>query len=108
MVVENKCIKYYFDSKTYSIQEIQENIEENKKEFPNKIIETEISINPYGMYVVNLYFKNKNNILKIIKTKKKKSIRKITTKSKEQIRLEKYCGKDKYGQYKSTGIYKPY
>lgn len=108
MIVENKCLEYYFDSKVYSIQEIKQNIQENKKEFPNKTVETKISLNSYGVYVVTLYFKDKNNILRFIKNKNNKHLQKESAKSKEQRRLEKYYGKNRYGQYKSDRIYRPY
>jgi len=108
MIEENKCIEYYFDSKVYSMQEIKQNIQENKKEFPNKIIESKILLNSYGVYVVTLYFKDKNNMLRFIKNKSKKYIQKELAKSKEQTRLEKYYGENRYGQYKSDRIYRPY
>ena len=44
-----KCLKYYFDSKVYSHQEIQKNIEETKKEFPKKEVKVDIQLNQFGV-----------------------------------------------------------
>lgn len=98
----SKCLEYYLDSKLYGSKEIQDSIDKTKKEFLNKNVYVDIYLNDFGMYVVTFYFENKNNYFNKIKFKFKKR-----NKSKAKIRLEKYYGNN-YGQYKSTGIYKPY
>lgn len=69
-----KRLEYYFDSKEYTREQVEENIEEVKKEFPNKKIRVETELNDYGMYIITLYFQNKNTILNkiriLIKNKK--------------------------------------
>lgn len=108
MITKNKSLEYYFDSRIYSIQEVRTAIEENKKEFSNKIVEAQISLNPFGVYIVTLNFKDKNNLLTKIKPKKTEKNKNKVVKHKEQKRLEKYYGENKYGQYKSAGVYRPY
>lgn len=70
----NRCLEYYLDSKIYNQEEVQKNIDETKKEFPNKEITVDISMNKFGMYVITFYFENKNTIFNRIKIylKKKK------------------------------------
>lgn len=136
-MLKQKIVEDYFDASTYSNQEILQSIEETKKEFSKKIINVDINLNEFGVYVVTYYFKNKNNILQKImvklkgKNKKNKKSKKIllneknetineedkiiehkkTKEEKEQdkikARMEKYTG-NKYGMYKQTGTYKPY
>lgn len=113
-----KCLKYYFDSKEYSNEEIQKNIEETKKEFPKKKVKVDIQLNQFGVYVITFYFENKNTIwsrIKIyFKKKAKKPLllqegnkRKIENGSQTKNRLEKYYGRQ-YGKYKETKTYRPY
>lgn len=109
-----KCLKYYFDSKVYSHQEIQKNIEETKKEFPKKEVKVDIQLNQFGVYVITFYFENKNTIWNKIKIyfrrKSKKTLllqEKNENKSKAKNRLEKYYGRE-YGKYKETKTYRPY
>lgn len=112
-----KCLKYYLDSKIYSTEEVQKNIEETKKEFPKKDIKVDVELNQFGMYIITFYFENKNTFWnKIIVFLKKNNKPKlllqenntnIKTKDKEKSRLEKYYGRQ-YGSYKKTGIYRPY
>ena len=35
--MNKKCLQYYFDSKTYTTEQIQTSIDETKKEFANKL-----------------------------------------------------------------------
>ena len=63
----NKCLEYYLDSRIYNQEEVQKNIDETKKEFPNKKIAVDITINKFGMYVITFYFENKNTIFNIIR-----------------------------------------
>lgn len=131
--MKNKHLEYYMDSKIFSENEVQKSIDDTRKEFPNKEIEVQVSLNKFGVYVITFTFKNKNNFIKniFIKLKMKKKTKLLLTenintkketkginqilsidkenskKSKEQSRLEKYYGK-KYGAYKQTHTYRPY
>lgn len=131
--MKNKHLEYYMDSKIFSKNEVQKSIDNTKKEFSNKEIEVQVSLNKFGVYVITFTFKNKNNFIKniFIKLKMKKKSKLLLTenintkketkginqilsidkenskKSKEQSRLEKYYGK-KYGAYKQTHTYRPY
>ena len=136
-MLKQKIVEDYFDASMYSNQEILQRIEETKKEFSKKIVNVDINLNEFGVYVVTYYFKNKNNVFQKIMIKlkgknkeKKKDLLKEKNeeldlkskveknlehkKSKEQkekdkikARMEKYTG-NKYGMYKQTGTYKPY
>lgn len=99
MVKTSKKLEYYFDSNRYGYKEIQEAIENAKKDFPNKNFKTEIKLNDFGVYILTLYFQNEPSILNKINFKKKESPKK---KPKEVLPLVR-----KYGQYKSTGVYRP-
>lgn len=132
----SKYLEYYLDSKIYSNDEVQKSIDETKKEFPNKNIKVNVSLNEFGVYVVTLEFENKNTFFNRIKIKfRKKQKNKLLIeeekinknlvnmseknikikKTKEQRKQEKiqkrfdrYSGNNNYGKYKSTGIYHPY
>lgn len=130
----NKYLEYYLDSKIYSNDEVEKSIEETKKEFPNKNIKVNISLNEFGVYVITFEFEKRDtffNKIKILFMGKKKSskvmiknedsnktiteISQKTRKSKEQRkqekiqkRFERYSGNNVYGKYKNTGIYRPY
>lgn len=136
-MLKQKIVEDYFDASMYSNQEILQRIEETKKEFSKKIVNVDINLNEFGVYVVTYYFKNKNNVFQKIMIKlkgKNKEKKKVLLKekndeldfkskveknlehkkSKEQkekdkikARMEKYTG-NKYGMYKQTGTYKPY
>lgn len=97
-----KYLQYYLDSKTYNDDEIQKSIENTKKEFKNKNIQVNVKLNEFGVYVITFKFENKNTIFNLWKG--------INNKRKERIqkRFEKYTGNRNYGQYKNTGIYRPY
>lgn len=74
-----KVLENYFDSRIYNNQEIEEAISKTKKEFDKKIVNVDISLNEFGVYVVTYYFKNKENlfqkiVIKIKQRKKKKQI----------------------------------
>lgn len=106
---QNKNLKYYLDSRTYSNEEIQKSIEETKKEFPNKKVKVSISLNDFGVYVITFQFENKNNFFNKIKIKFWKKFKKtLLLENGNKNRLEKYYGENRYGQYKSTGTYRPY
>ena len=70
----NKCLEYYLDSRIYNQEEVQKNIDETKKEFPNKKITVDITINKFGMYVITFYFENKNTIFNRIRIYFKKKM----------------------------------
>ena len=74
-----KVLENYFDSRIYNNQEIEEAISKTKKEFEKKIVNVDISLNEFGVYVVTYYFKNKENlfqkiVIKIKQRKKKKQM----------------------------------
>lgn len=129
--MKNKYLEYYMDSKIFSKDEIQKSINNTKKEFSNKEIEVDVTINEFGVYVITFTFKNRNSFIKniFIKLKMKRknklllsertenkglnnvnqilNIEEKEKKNTEQKRLEKYYGK-KYGKYKQTHTYRPY
>ena len=77
-----------------------ENIEETKKEFSEKKVDFDISINDYGVYVVTYYFRNKENIfqkimIKIKKRKKKRPLLDKGIKEENNIKKEKKIKKEK-------------
>ena len=65
-MLKQRVVENYFDSKIYSNQEIIQSIEETKKEYSKKIVDVDINLNEFGVYVVTYYFKNQDNILIII------------------------------------------
>ncbi len=128
--MKNKYLEYYMDSKIYSKDEVQQSIDDTKKEFPNKEIDVQVYLNKFGVYIVTFTFRNKSSFLKniFIKLKMKKKDKflltenienknvkdvnqiikvKKTKNEKVQQRFEKYYDK-KYGEYKKTGTYRPY
>lgn len=125
-MLKQRVVENYFDSKIYSNQEIIQSIEETKKEYSKKIVDVDINLNEFGVYVVTYYFKNQDNIFQkiFIKIKQRRnknktvllqerSLRheKMTREERKQEkvrkRMEKYSG-NKYGVYKQTKTYKPY
>ena len=120
-MLKQKIVENYFDAKLYTNQEIIKSIEKTKKEYAKKIINVDIKLNEFGVFVVTYYFKESENIFKkkfkkIKQRRKDKKIRLLQEKNgnleerkKDKIekRFEKYSG-NKYGEYKSSGIYKPY
>ena len=125
-MLKQKIVENYFDAKMYSNQEILQSIEETKKEYAKKIIDVDINLNEFGVYVVTYYFKVSNNIfqkifVKIKQRKKQNKTKLLQEKSlvhekmtreerkQEKIRkrMEKYSG-NQYGVYKETRTYKPY
>lgn len=125
-MLKQKMVENYFDATSYSNQEIMQAIEETKKEYAKKIVDININLNEFGVYVVTYYFKVSENIFKKIFIKIKQRKKKTKTallqeknfshikmtreeKNKEKIRkrMEKYSG-NIYGVYKKTKTYKPY
>ncbi len=68
----SKCLEYYLDSRIYNQEEVQKNIDETKREFPDKEVTVDIMINRFGMYVITFYFENKNTIFNRIRVYLKK------------------------------------
>ena len=105
-MLKQKIIEDYFDASTYSNQEILQSIEETKKEFSKKIINVDINLNEFGVYVVTYYFKNKNNILQKImvklkgKNKKNKKSKKILLNERNET-INEYK-EDKIIEHKKT------
>ena len=89
-----KRLQYYFDSKTYTDQQIEEKIEETKKEFPKSRIDVGIKLNEFGVYIVTLYVENKETYLSKVmskyRTKKVKLLKEGSIEKKKQSRLQKY------------------
>lgn len=120
-MLKQKIVENYFDAKLYTNQEIIESIEKTKKEYAKKIINVDVKLNEFGVFVVTYYFKVSENIFQkiFIKIKQRRKDRKIKLlqeknenleerkKDKIEKRFEKYSG-NKYGEYKNTGTYKPY
>lgn len=99
---ESKCLEYYLDAKNNGREEIEKIIEKTKKEFDTKEVKVNIVLNQFGVYVLTFRFEEKRfqKIKKAIEDRKEKAT--------VRARLAKYYGDYKYGQYKSTGTYKPY
>ena len=98
--MRNKVIENYYDSKIYTNSEILEDIKETKKEFSEKKVDVDISINDYGVYIVTYYFKNKENIfqkimIKIKQRKKKRPLLDKGIKEEKNIIKEKIIKKEK-------------
>ena len=89
-----KRLQYYFDSKTYTDQQIEEKIEETKKEFPKRRVDVRIKLNEFGVYIVTFYVEDKETYLTKImskyRTKKVKLSKKGNIEKKKQSRLQKY------------------
>lgn len=95
-----KCLEYYLDSRIYDREAVEKSIEQAKQEFPEKEVDINIYLNEWGVYVITLYFRNKNNILNIVNHK---------IKPKNVEYAYQLDGKTrKYGQYKKTGTYRPF
>lgn len=113
--MKQKCLEYYMDSKTYTTEQVQISIDETKKEFANKKVYSEVSLNEFGVYVITFYFESKNTIWNRIRIFfKRKDNKKLLLEKQSKIkqdktksRLEKYYG-NSYGQYKQTQTYKPF
>ena len=105
-MLKQKIVEDYFDASMYSNQEILQRIEETKKEFSKKIVNVDINLNEFGVYVVTYYFKNKNNILQKImvklkgKNKKNKKSKKILLNERNET-INEYK-EDKIIEHKKT------
>lgn len=103
-----KCIEYYFDSKTFTKEQLLKNIEEAELEFPNKKIEPKLYLNQWGVYVLKINFKDKVEYISNFKEKRKnKKVLLLTEKNRKVSEKRTSLFNRKYGQYKKTGEYKP-
>ena len=101
---KTKYLEYYMDSRIYSSEQVQESIEETKKQFPNKKIKVTLALNDFGVYIITFKFENKNNYFN-------KLIIRLKSRFKKPMLLNEYLEQNEqrtYGQYKTTKIYKPY
>lgn len=106
---KNKYLEYYLDSRIYSSEEVQKSIDETKKEFPNKNVKVNITLNDFGVYIITFEFENKNTYFNRIKIKLWRKFKKtLLLDSGSKSRLEQYSGEKRYGQYKATKTYRPY
>lgn len=108
-MAQNKNLEYYLDSRIYSKEEVQQSIEETKKEFSNKNVKVKVTLNDFGMYIITFEFENKNPLFNKIIIKIWRRFKKtLMLENGEKNRYEQYSGKKCYGQYKETRTYKPY
>ena len=105
---EGKCIEYYFDSKTFTKEQLIKNIEEAKLEFPNKKIEPNLFLNQWGVYILKINFTDKIKYISDFKEKKKnRKVLLLTEKNQKISKKRTSLLNKKYGEYKKTGEYKP-
>ena len=83
---KTKYLEYYMDSKIYSKDEVQKSIDETKKEFSNKEVSVQVSLNEFGVYIITFVFKNKSNFIKniFIKLKMKKKSKLLLVENQEK------------------------
>lgn len=105
--MKEKILENYFDSKTYTNQEIMQSIEKTKKEFAKKITNISIDLNDSGVYIVTYYFKNKESLWQkiIVKLKTRKKKKQQLLLQDQNFTSNQY---GQYGKYKPTKTYKPY
>ena len=105
---EGKCIEYYFDSKTFTKDQLIKSIEDAKTEFPNKKVEPNLFLNQWGVYILKINFKDKIEYVSDFKEKRKnKKVLLLTEKNRKASEKRTSLLNRKYGQYKKTGEYKP-
>lgn len=105
---EGKCLEYYFDSKTFTKEQLIKNIEEAKLEFPNKKIEPNLFLNQWGVYILKINFTDKIKYISDFKEKKKnRKVLLLTEKNQKISKKRTSLLNRKYGEYKKTGEYKP-
>lgn len=106
---QNKNLQYYLDSRIYSSEEVQQSIEEAKKEFPNKNVKVTVALNDFGMYIITFEFENKKTFFNRIKIKLWGRFKKtLLLDNGNKNKIEQYSGERRYGQYKPTKTYRPY
>ena len=105
---EGKCIEYYFDSKTFTKDQLVKSIEEAKLEFPNKKVESNLFLNQWGVYILKINFKDKIKYVGNFKEKRKnRKVLLLTEKNRKVSEKRTSLLNRKYGQYKKTGEYRP-
>ena len=105
---EGKCIEYYFDSKTFTKDQLIKSIEEAKLEFPNKKVETDLFLNQWGVYILKINFKDKIEYISNLKEKRKnRKVLLLTEKNRKVSEKRTSIFNRKYGQYKKTEEYRP-
>ena len=105
---EGKCLEYYFDSKTFTKDQLIKNIEEAKLEFPNKKVETNLFLNEWGVYILKINFKDKIEYVSDLKEKRKnRKVLLLTEKNRKISEKRTSIFNRKYGKYKKTGEYRP-
>lgn len=108
MINEKKSLEFYFDSKTFTKEQLMQSIEEAKKDFPKKIIEPKLFLNKFGTYILQIDFKDRNNYLNRLKQKRKIKSQKPKAKKHHRVKnVQEIYGTRTYGQYKQTGTYRP-
>ncbi len=106
---ENKSLQYYLDSRIYNSEDVQQSIENTKKEFPNKKVKVSIALNKFGMYIITFHFENKNTFFnRIIIRFWRKFQKTLLLNSGNRNYWETEQKEKRYGQYKATKTYKPY
>lgn len=93
-----KCVEYYYDSNTYTRSELIENFNQEKEKYFDKIVDIDINLNEWGVYVVTLEFKNKRKYFQkksnnIIETEKKEKVNKKALVKKKPSVIKKYYEK---------------
>lgn len=105
---KGKCIEYYFDSKTFTKEQLINNIEKAKLEFPNKKVEPNLFLNQWGVYILKINFKDKIEYVSEFKEKRKnKKVLLLTERNRKISEKRTSLLNRKYGGYKKTGEYRP-
>lgn len=103
-----RCIEYYFDSKTFTKDELIKSIEEAKLEFPNKKVKPDLFLNQWGVYILKINFTDKIKYISDFKEKKKnRKVLLLTEKNQKISKKRTSFFNKRYGEYKKTGEYKP-
>ena len=58
MLIKEKSVEYYFDSRVYTKEQIIENMKEEQIGFEKKNAKICVTLNQYGIYVAILKFEN--------------------------------------------------
>lgn len=105
---EGKCLEYYFDSKTFTKEQLIKNIEEAKQEFPNKKVKPNLFLNEWGVYILKIHFTDKIEYVSNFKEKRKnKKVLLLTERNRKNSEKRTSFLNKKYGQYKQTKEYRP-
>lgn len=105
---QGKCIECYFNAETFTKEQLIENIEKAKLEFPNKNIEPNLFLNEWGVYVLKMHFTDKIEYVSNFKEKRKnRKVLLLTEKNRKISEKRTAFINRKYGQYKKTKEYRP-